>query len=33
MYLTINNERMEVIITRKLRQKNTYLRVKEDLNL
>ena len=33
MYLTINNEKMEVIITRKLRQKNTYLRVKEDLNL
>ena len=33
MYLTINNEKVEVIITRKLRQKNTYLRVKEDLNL
>ena len=33
MYLTINNEKMEVIINRKLRQKNTYLRVKEDLNL
>ena len=33
MYLNINNERMEVIVTRKLKQKNTYLRVKEDLNL
>ena len=33
MYILINNQKVEVIITRKLKQKNTYLRVKDDLNL
>ena len=33
MYLMINNEQVDVIITKKIKQKNTYLRVKEDLNL
>ena len=33
MHILINNDKINVIITRKLRQKNTYLRVKDDLNL
>jgi len=33
MHILINNNKIDVIITRKLRQKNTYLRVKDDLNL
>lgn len=33
MYITIDDINLEVIITRKLKQKNTYLRVKDDLKL
>lgn len=33
MYIIINDKKVEVFVTRKLKQKNTYLRVKEDLNL
>lgn len=33
MHLDIDNDNIEVIITRKHHQKNTYLRVKEDLKL
>ena len=33
MKTIINNQKREVIITRKRSNKNTYLRVKEDLNI
>ena len=33
MYININGNDVEVIITKKLSNKNTYLRVKEDLKI
>ena len=33
MYITIDDLQLEVVITRKLKQKNTYLRVKDDLKI
>ena len=33
MNININNQKVEVIILKKRGNKNTYLRIKEDLNL